>query len=87
MTEDDDYIECLGVHFAVCDYVDVLSELFKELKDVSKQVLGPCPKTLKEEVKKINDKRKESKKMEKDKIKKEADAQKKAVKELKTITE
>jgi hypothetical protein len=58
LTEDDDYIECLGVHWAVVDYVDVLADLFKELKEVSKQVLGPCPKPLKEEVKKLTEDRK-----------------------------
>ena len=58
LTEDDDYIECLNVHWTVCQYVDILSELFKELKDVSKQVLGPCPKDLKDEVKKLTTDRK-----------------------------
>jgi hypothetical protein len=58
LTEDDDYIECLGVHWAVVDYVDVLADLFKELKEVSKQVLGPCPKQLREEVKTLTEARK-----------------------------
>ena len=86
LTEDDDYIECLQVHYSVCDYVDILSELFKELKDVSKQVLGPCPKDLKDEVKKLTTDRKARLLKAKDDAKKEKDLIKQAEK-LKIIQE
>ena len=86
MTEDDDYIECLQVHYSVCDYVDILSELFKELKDVSKQVLGPCPKNLKDEVKKLTTDRKTRMLKAKDDAKKEKELIKQAEK-LKIIQE
>ena len=80
----------MPIHFAILDYVDVLSGLFDELKQVSKDVLGKPGKDDKEWYKEECKKRKESKQMEKDRAKKEADAQKEALKQLKqlnTITE
>ena len=67
-------------------YVDILSELFKELKDVSKQVLGTCPKDLKDEVKKLTTDRKARMLIAKDDARKEKDLIKQAEK-LKIIQE
>ena len=76
LENDNDYLESLKIHHAVCDYVDVLSELFKELKDVSKQVLGRPPKELKDKVKEINEKRKEEKLKQKEEEKKQKEEEK-----------
>ena len=65
----DTYMEAAEHHFAIQDYVDVLVDLFKELKSVSKQVLGPCPKDYKTEFKLLEDKRKEVKRLQKEKEK------------------
>ena len=68
LKEDDDWRECVPIHFAVLNYCDVLSDLFSELKQVSKDVLGKPGKDDKDEYKKMCDERKERiKKMKEDK--------------------
>jgi hypothetical protein len=59
LKEDDDFKECVPIHFAVLDYCDVLSGLFSELKEVSKDVLGRPGKDDKDEYKKMCDARKD----------------------------
>jgi len=34
LREDDEFKDCVPIHFAVLDYVDILNELFNELKKV-----------------------------------------------------
>ena len=58
----DTFLEAVGHHFEIDDYVDTLLSLFSELKGVSKQCLGTCPKEHKDEYKKLVDDRKEAKK-------------------------
>lgn len=65
----DTYMEAAQHYFAIDDYVDVLLDLFTELKGVSRQCLGTCPKEHKEEYKKLVDDRKVAKKREKDEVK------------------
>ena len=57
--EDDEFKECVPIHFAVLHYVDVLTDLFNELKQVSKDVLGRPGKEDKDWYKKQCDERKE----------------------------
>lgn len=64
--KNDTFLEAAEHYFAIDNYVDVLLGLFTELKSVSKQVLGTCPKEYKEEYKALCDKRKADKKHEKD---------------------
>ena len=78
LREEDDFMECIHIDFAIKDYVDILNNLFKELCDISKQVLGPCPKEYREDYKKICDERRQKKKREKQEAKEE---------KLKTIKE
>jgi hypothetical protein len=59
----DTYMEAAEHHFAIEDYANVLTVLFKELKSVSKQVLGTCPSQYKDEFKALQEKRKQAKKM------------------------
>ena len=87
LQDDDLFRDCVPIHFAILDYVDVLSGLFDELKQVSKDVLGKPGKDDKEWYKEECKKRKESKQMEKDRAKKEKEEALKALKALKTITE
>ena len=46
----DGYIEAFASPQNICDNVDALTVLFKALKGISKDVLGPCPKECKEEL-------------------------------------
>jgi len=85
LQDDDLFRDCVPIHFAILDYVDVLSGLFDELKQVSKDVLGKPGKDDRDWYKEECKKRKDLQKMEKDKIKKEADAQKEALKQLKQL--
>ena len=62
----DTFLEAVDIKFQLDDFIDVLMELFDELKDVSKQCLGICPKEHRVEYKKLCDDRKEKKKKEKD---------------------
>lgn len=59
LKEDDEFKECVPIHFAVLHYVDVLTDLFNELKQVSKDVLGRPGKEDKDWYKKQCDERKE----------------------------
>ena len=68
--DDDDYLENVKVHFELLDYVECLEELFSELKDVSKQVLGKPEADEKIAYKKMCDDRKEDKKKSKEEAKK-----------------
>ena len=79
LSEDDEFIECVPIHFAVLDYVDALTGLFSELKEVSKDVLGKPGKDDKDEYKKMCDERKGRIKKAKD------DAREKAKKEKELI--
>lgn len=91
LKEDDLFMDCVPIHWAVCDYVDILNDLFKQLLDISSQVLGKPNKDEKEEYKKICEERKIRKKREKEQAKQEAkQAKEKELKEqekLKTIKE
>jgi hypothetical protein len=59
LKEDDEFKECVPIHFAVLHYVNVLTDLFNELKQVSKDVLGRPGKEDKDWYKKQCDERKE----------------------------
>ena len=91
LREDDLFFDCLPIHFAICDYVDILNDLFKQLLDISSQVLGKPNKDEKEDYKKAIEERKERKKKEKEHAKQEAkQAKEKELKEqekLKSIKE
>jgi hypothetical protein len=67
--QDDDFLEATKIHFELDDHVLSLLAMFKELQSVSKQCLGPCPKNLKEEYKKMCDDRTSEKKKEKANLK------------------
>ena len=79
LKEDDDFKDCVPIHFAVLDYCDVLSGLFNELKQVSKDVLGKPAKDDKDWYKNQCDERKGRIKKAKD------DAREKAKKEKELI--
>ena len=90
LKEDDDFRECVPIHFAVLDYVDVLTDLFSELKQVSKDVLGRPGKDDKDWYKKQCDERKERIKKAKAEAKEEAKREKELIvkaKELAIINE
>lgn len=76
--QDCDFLEAVTIQFQLEDYVDILLELFSELKDISKQTLGKPPVEHKEEYKKMVNDRKE-------KLKKEKDEQKELVKQMKVL--
>lgn len=65
----DTFLEACEYHFQIEDYVNTLMDLFDELKDISKQALGKCPKEYKSEFKALCEKRKEEKKRQKDEAK------------------
>ena len=90
LKEDEEFFECVPIHFAVLDYCDVLSGLFNELKEVSKDVLGKPGKNDRDWFKKQCDERKERIKKAKDDAREEAKKEKelmKKVKELQIIKE
>jgi hypothetical protein len=64
--EDSDFFECVPIHWAILDYVENLNELFKELTDISSQVLG---KPNKDENRKIRKKREKLELKEQEKLK------------------
>ena len=45
------YLDALQMHLDICSNIDGMIKLFKELKSVSKQLVGPPPKDMKDEVK------------------------------------
>ena len=59
LREDDEFKDCVPIHLAILDYCDVLTGLFSELTQVSKDVLGKPGKDDKEWYKEKCDKRKE----------------------------
>jgi len=73
LREDDEFRDCVPIHFAVLDYVDILTGLFNELKQVSKDVLGKPPKDDKEWYKKECENRKERIKRAKEEAKQQAE--------------
>ena len=85
LKEDDDFRECVPIHFAVLDYVDVLTDLFSELKQVSKEVLGKPGKDDKDEYKKMCDERKEKIKKAKDDAREEAKKEKELLKQVEKL--
>jgi hypothetical protein len=62
----DTFLEAVNIFYEIDDYIETLMILFKELQGVSKQCLGPVPKELKDEYKKMTEDRKAKKKKEKD---------------------
>ncbi len=65
--QDDDYIESAKIYFELDSYVDILLNLFSELKMVSKQCLGKPPnQEVKLEFNKMLNDRKEAKKKAKE---------------------
>jgi hypothetical protein len=66
--QDADFIEAAKIYFQLDDYVDTLLDLFRELKSVSKEVLGKCPAECKEEYQKMITDRKQKKIKEKEVI-------------------
>jgi|GEM_PF-5192803 len=90
LNEDDLFRDCVPVHFGILDYVDVLSGLFNELTQVSKEVLGKPGKSDRDWYKAQCDERKEriakAKAEAKEEAKKEKELMKKA-KELEIINE
>ena len=90
LKEDDDFKDCVPIHFAVLNYVDTLTDLFNELKQVSKEVLGRPGKDDKDWYKKQCDERKERIKKAKAEAKEEAKREKELIakaKELAIINE
>ena len=85
LKEDDDFKDCVPIHFAVLDYVDVLTDLFSELKQVSKDVLGKPGKDDKDEYKKMCDARKERIKKAKDDAREEAKKEKQLIAKAKQL--
>ena len=85
LKEDDDFRECVPIHFAVLDYVDVLTDLFSELKQVSKDVLGRPGKDDKDWYKKQCDERKERIKKAKDDAREEAKKEKELLKQVEKL--
>jgi hypothetical protein len=65
----DDFIEAANIYLELNDYIDVLLDLFTELKSVSKQCLGKPPQEVKEEFNKMLNDRKEKKKQAKQQAK------------------
>ena len=64
--QDNDYEEGLKKVLVIGDTIDSMSNLFKELKSVTKQVLGTPPKDEKEKMKKIINDHKDEKKRQKE---------------------
>jgi hypothetical protein len=64
--QDNDYLVDLDKTLQISDGVDEMTELFKELKSVAKQVLGAPSKELKDEAKRKIDDWKLKKKLAKD---------------------
>ena len=60
--QDGDFIVAAEFHLQICGFVDELNGLFKELKSVSKQIMGVCPKEHKEEYKALVEKVKKKRK-------------------------
>jgi len=85
LKEDDDFRECVPIHFAVLDYVDILSGLFTELAAVSKDVLGKPGKDDKDWYKKECDLRKQRIKKQKEDAKKSKDEEKELLKKTKQL--
>lgn len=67
--QDSDYLVALDLYHSIVDNIDGLAELMSELKSVSKQVLGPCPKESKLKVKAKTDLWKQKKIEQKNKTK------------------
>jgi ATP-dependent protease HslVU (ClpYQ) peptidase subunit len=85
LREDDEFKDCVPIHFAVLDYVDILNELFNELKKVSSDVLGKTPKDLKDWYKEECLKRKELIKKQKEEKKEEQKQMKDMEKQMKGL--
>ena len=85
LREDDEFKDCVPIHFAVLDYVDILSGLFSELAQVSKDVLGKPGKDEKDWYKKECDLRKERIKKQKEESKKLKDDEKELLKKAKKL--
>ena len=85
LKEDDEFKDCVPIHFAVLDYCDVLSGLFNELKQVSKDVLGKPGKDDKDEYKKMCDERKERIKKAKDDAREETKKEKELIAKAKQL--
>ena len=69
--QDDDFLETAKIYFELNDYVDILLNLFTELKAVSKQCLGKPPPEHKEQFAKMLNERKEKKSKQKPRQKKQ----------------
>ena len=67
--QDDEFLEAAKIYFELDDYVDILLDLFNELKAVSKQCLGKPPPECKEEYNKMLNNRKQAKKQANQKAK------------------
>ena len=85
LKEDDDWRECVPIHFAVLNYCDVLSDLFSELKQVSKDVLGKPGKDDRDWYKTQCDQRKERIAKGKAEAKKQAAEEKELLKKAKEL--
>lgn len=58
---DEDFLEAVKIDFEIQDYSDNIVSILKELKVVSKSVLGKCPAEYKDGYKKMVDDRKAEK--------------------------
>lgn len=85
LKEDDDFRDCVPIHFAVLDYVDALTGLFNELKQVSKDVLGRPGRDDKDWYKNQCDERKERIKKAKDEAREEAKKEKELIAKAKQL--
>ena len=86
LKEDDEFRDCIPIHFAILDYCDILSGLFAELSQVSKDVLGRPSKDDKDWYKEECDKRKEKIAKAKADAKELAKLENEALKKLKALT-
>ena len=85
LADDDEFKDCVPIHFAVLDYCDVLSGLFGELTQVSKDVLGKPGKDDKDWFKNQCDERKERIAKVKAEAKEEAKKEKELLKQVKLL--
>lgn len=69
--QDSSFMAAAEIQEELCNYIDDFTNLMKELKSVSKQLLGPCPKGVKIEYKAFLEQKKVERAEEKQKLKAE----------------
>ena len=66
--QDDDYMESFKLFVGIGDNIDGITDLMKELKGITRQLIGPVPKEYKDEVAKIKADLKRKKLLEKQRL-------------------